>query len=193
MSDQSERTECLVEEALAGDEVAWIALSMRFEAFFLPLWAKSLNDDSAADILQDAARRASAAIRRGRGPQREKWRWWYRTIVRNVAADRMKVRSAVRPLPESPSGQWLVADLQGSDGSGASAAEKQAWLVAAVSHLTAEQQEMIKLHVHRGFDLKRVAEQLGVEHAAARQRWSRLVKQLVQQWRDGGASSDGGE
>lgn len=162
------------------------ALGRLFDGYFPAVFAlvqrllgdRTLAEDAASEVFLKV-HRAAHTIDPARDPAP-----WLMTIATNVCRDlwrsgayRMRQRS--RSVEDDPTvGDLLVA--RGDDPARAlETAERERLVREALLELPESQRVAIVLHDHEGLSHQEVAERTGIEHSAARKRYSRALAALA--------------
>jgi RNA polymerase sigma-70 factor, ECF subfamily len=168
----------LVERAREGDAEAFEALVRRhLRAAYAVALARLGSPEDAEDASQDAFMTALQKLDECRDPER--FGAWLLAIVRNRALDllrRRQVREAV-PLERAPLPAAVADPYADAEG-----AELRRALLAALSHLTELQREVLLLFDFEGWSHKEIARRLGISPGAARFHLHAGRTALKQRW-----------
>jgi RNA polymerase sigma-70 factor (ECF subfamily) len=167
----------LIERVLAGEHDCFQPLVQRYqESLFRVACALVLDQDAAADIVQDAFVRAYANL--ARCHDRRRFRFWLLATLRNRGLDYLKER---RRRDLSLSDDAVVRRAELSDTGGADAAERirlRRALDAALARLSPPIRETFVLRHLEQWSIEEIAELLGLTESAVKMRLHRGRLQL---------------
>jgi RNA polymerase sigma-70 factor (ECF subfamily) len=169
------------------------ALGELFDAYFDRVFAlvhrllgdRTLAEDATSEVFFKV-QRAAHTIDPSRDPAP-----WIMTVATNVCRDlwrsgayRMRQRS--RPVDDDPATGPSLATREPGPAEALETAERQHLVREALQELPEPMRVAIVLHDYEGLSHQEVADRTGIEHAAARKRYSRALTALASLLREKG-------
>lgn len=167
----------LIERILAGERELFQALVQRYQdSLYRVALSLSLDDDVAADLVQDAFVRAYANL--ARCHDRRRFRFWLLATLRNRALDWLKEK---RRRDASLSEEAVVRKVESSSVGQADLGERlvvRRALEAAMAKLSPQLREAFVLRHLEQCTVEEVAELLGIGVSAVKMRLHRARQQM---------------
>lgn len=185
----SDRSEWLLAAARKGDSSAFGKLFERFQRRFKAIAGKyGLQDQSAADVLQDALMAAWTNIGTCRAETIAQWYAWFSRIVWSKACThatkRRRIREHERPLPEGSSGGERLegtsprpSEILAGREDEAGKRELAARMFSVIEHLPDDYRQVLTLRLFEKLPYDDIAERMKRKPEAVRQLWCRAVRQ----------------
>lgn len=179
----------LVKAAREGCEEALGEIITRLQGYLLLIANGQVRDNlqakfGASDIVQNSLLDVHASIDEFNGTTEAEMRAWLKQIVLHNFVDekRRYTNTQSRSLQLEKPLETMVTPLSTDVSQGGSKAmrrrEELQQLTQALHRLPPRQQRVIEGRRRFGYSYQEIAEQLGISEAAARQLWSRAIKQL---------------
>ena len=188
-SDESQR---LLEKARAGNDSALWALGEQLRPYLKGIVRKNLGPDLVSkvddsDVVQQSMIRAVNKFENFRGETVAEWQAWLIAIAQNEARNTVRYwhqqrRDAYRErMNDSQNRNNATAD-QSTPSQIVVRRERAAQLMAAISKLKEDQQQLITWRHFENRSHREIADRLGISEDAVRQRWKSVLDKLMQLW-----------